>query len=79
MLLLNSNSSSFYLLVELYLINVNVVKLYLNTIYVAFYKAYSLSIITLKSLFSIKRKANIIVELILVLQFNASSREIVEL
>jgi hypothetical protein len=47
--------------------NVNVAKLCLNTICVAFYKAYSLSIVTLKSLLSIKRKANIAAELILVL------------
>jgi hypothetical protein len=41
--------------------------LYLDTISVTFNKAYSLRIITLESLVSIKRKANIIIEVILVL------------
>jgi hypothetical protein len=47
--------------------NINVAKLCLNAICVAFYEAYSLSIVTLKSLFSLKRKANVAAELILVL------------
>jgi hypothetical protein len=47
--------------------NINVAKLRLNAICVAFYKAYSLSIITPKSLLGIKRKANIAAESILVL------------
>jgi hypothetical protein len=47
--------------------NVNVAKLRLNTICVAFYKAYSLSIVTLKRLLSKKREANIAAESILVL------------
>jgi hypothetical protein len=64
---LNSNPSSFHLLAELHLININMAKLCLNAICVAFYKAYSLSIVTLKSLLSVKRKADIAAELILVL------------
>jgi hypothetical protein len=59
--------------------NINVAKLRLNSICVAFYKAYSLSVVTLKSLLSMKREANIAAELILVLRFNACSRESVEL
>jgi hypothetical protein len=47
--------------------NVNVAKLRLNTICVAFYEAYSLSIVTPKSLLGMKREANIAAELILVL------------
>jgi hypothetical protein len=65
--LLNNDPSSFHLLAEPHLININVAKLCLNLICVAFYKAYSLSVVTLKSLLSIKRKANIAAELILVL------------
>jgi hypothetical protein len=59
--------------------DINVAKLRLNTICVALHEAYSLSIVTLKSLLSIKRKANIAAELILVLRFNASSGESIEL
>ena len=59
--------------------NVNVTKLSLDLISVALYEAYSLSVITLESLLSVEREANIAVEAILVLQFNASSRESVEL
>jgi hypothetical protein len=47
--------------------NINVAKLRLNTICVAFHKAYSLSIVTLKSLLGIKREANIAAESIPVL------------
>jgi hypothetical protein len=47
--------------------NVNVAKLCLNTICVAFYKAYSLSIVTPKSLLGVEREANIAAELIPVL------------
>jgi hypothetical protein len=63
----NSDSSSFHLLAEPHLMNVNVAKLRLNTICVAFYKAYSLSVVTLKSLLSVEREANIAAESIPVL------------
>jgi hypothetical protein len=59
--------------------NVKVAKLRLNTICVAFYKAYSPSIFTPKSLLGMKREANIAAESIPVLRFNACSRESVEL
>jgi hypothetical protein len=59
--------------------NVNVAKLRLNAVCIAFYEAYSLSIVTPKSLLSLKREANIAAELILVLRFNASSGESIEL
>jgi hypothetical protein len=61
---LNSNPSSFHLLAEPHLININIAKLCLNAICVAFHKAYSLSVVTPKSLLSVKRKANIAAELI---------------
>jgi hypothetical protein len=66
-LLFNSDSSSFHLLAEPHLMNVNVAKLRLNTICVAFYKAYSLSVVTPKSLLSVEREANIAAESIPVL------------
>jgi hypothetical protein len=47
--------------------NINVAKLYLNTICVAFCKAYSLSVVTLKSLLGVEREANIAAESIPVL------------
>jgi hypothetical protein len=72
-LLLNCNSSRVYLLTKLHLVDINIAKLCLDAICVALNKAYSLRIITLESLLSIKCKANITAEAILVLQFNASS------
>jgi hypothetical protein len=47
--------------------NINVAKLRLNAICVAFYKAYGLSVVTLKSLLNRKREANIAAESIPVL------------
>ena len=52
---LNINSSRIYLLAELYLIDINIAKLCLDAISVTFNKAYSLRIVTLESLLSIKR------------------------
>jgi hypothetical protein len=72
-LLLNRNSSGVYLLTKLHLVDINIAKLYLDAIRVALNKAYSLRIVTLESLLSIKRKANIAAEAILVLRFDASS------
>jgi hypothetical protein len=48
-------------------------KLRLNAICVTFNKAYSLRVVTLESLLSVERKANVAVEVILVLRFNTSS------
>jgi hypothetical protein len=72
-LLLNRNSSRVYLLTKLHLVDINIAKLRLDAICVALNKAYSLRIVTLESLLSIKRKANIAAEAILVLRFDASS------
>jgi hypothetical protein len=76
---LNSDPFSFHLLAEPHLMNVDVTKLSLDLISVALYKAYSLSVVTLESLLSVQRKANIAAELIPVLRFNASSRESIQL
>ena len=59
--------------------NVDVTKLSLDSIRVALYEAYSLSVVTPESLLSVKREANVVAETIPVLRFNASSRESVEL
>jgi hypothetical protein len=72
-LLLNRNSSRVYFLTKLHLVDNNIAKLCLDAICVALNKVYSLRIVTLESLLSIERKANIAAEAILVLQFNASS------
>jgi hypothetical protein len=72
-LLLNCNSSRVYLLTKLHLVDINIAKLRLDAIRVALNKAYSLRIVTLESLLSIKREANIAAEAILVLRFDASS------
>jgi hypothetical protein len=72
-LLLNSDPSRIHLLAEPYLMNINVAKLSLDSISVALYQAYSLSVVTPESLLSVKREANIAVEAILVLRFHASS------
>ena len=53
--------------------DINIAKLYLDAISVTFNKAYSLRIVTLESLLSIKRKADVAAEAILVLRLNASS------
>ena len=70
---LNSNSSTVYLLAEPHLIDINIAKLRLDAISVTFNKAYSLRIVTLESLLSIKCEADVAAEAILVLRFNASS------
>jgi hypothetical protein len=70
---LDIDSSRIYLLAEPHLIDIDMAKLCLDAISVTFDKAYSLRIVTLESLLSIKRKANIAAEAILVLRFNASS------
>ena len=72
-LLLNSDSSRVYLLAKLHLVDINIAKLCLDAISVTFNKVYSLRIITLESLLSIKREADIAAEAILVLRLNASS------
>jgi hypothetical protein len=63
----NSDPSSFHLLAEPHLMNINMTKLGLDSISVALYKAYSLSVITPKSLLGVKNKANIAAESIPVL------------
>jgi hypothetical protein len=72
-LLLNSDPSRIHLLAEPHLMNINVAKLGLDSISVALYQAYSLSVVTPESLLSVKREANVTVEAILVLQFHTSS------
>ena len=72
-LLPNSDSSTVYLLAELHLIDINIAKLCLDAISVTFNKAYSLRIVTLESLLSIKCEADVAAEAILVLRFNTSS------
>jgi hypothetical protein len=62
----NSDSSSFYLLTEPHLMDINVTKLSLDSISVA-HQAYSLSVVTPKSLLGMKREANIAAESIPVL------------
>jgi hypothetical protein len=70
---LNSDSSRVYLLAKPHLMDINMAKLCLDAISVTFNKAYSLRIITPESLLSMKRKADVAAEAILVLRFNASS------
>jgi hypothetical protein len=53
--------------------DVNMAKLRLDAISVTFDKAYSLRIVTLESLLSMKCEANVAAETILVLRFNAGS------
>jgi hypothetical protein len=72
-LLLNCNSSRVYLLTKPHLVDINMAKLRLDAICVALNKAYSLRIVTLESLLSMKCEADITAEAILVLRFNASS------
>jgi hypothetical protein len=70
---LNSDSSRVYLLAKPHLVDIDVTKLCLDAICVTLNKAYSLRIVTLKSLLSVQRKANIAAEAILILRFDASS------
>jgi hypothetical protein len=70
---LNCNPSRVYLLAKPHLIDINIAKLCLDAISVTLDKAYSLSIVTLESLLSIKHEANIAAEAIPVLRFDASS------
>ena len=70
---LNSDSSRFYLLAKPHLVDINMAKLRLNAISVTVDKAYGLRIVTLESLLSMKREADVAAEAILVLRFNASS------
>jgi hypothetical protein len=53
--------------------NINVAKLCLDSISVALYQAYSLSIVTPESLLGVKREANVAAEAIPVLRFHTSS------
>jgi hypothetical protein len=69
----NIDSSRIYLLAEPHLMDINMAKLRLDAISVTFDKAYSLRIVTLESLLSMKREADVAAEAILVLRFNASS------
>jgi hypothetical protein len=69
---LDRDSSGVYLLTKLHLVDIDIAKLRLDAIRVALHKAYSLGVVTLESLLSIKRKANIAAEAILVLRFDAS-------
>jgi hypothetical protein len=69
----DSDSSSFQLLAEPHLMDINVTKLEFDLISVALYQAYSLSVVTPKSLLGIKCEANVAAEAIPVLRFNASS------
>ena len=68
---LNSDSSTVYLLAKPHLVDVNVAKLCLDAICVTLNKAYSLRIVTLESLLSMKREANFATEAIPVLRFDA--------
>ena len=72
-LLLNSDSSTVYLLAEPHLMDINMAKLRLDAISVTFDKAYSLRIVTLESLLSMKCEADVAAEAIPVLRFNTSS------
>jgi hypothetical protein len=69
---LDRDSSGVYLLTKPHLVDIDIAKLRLDAIRVALNKAYSLRIVTLESLLSMKREANIAAEAILVLRFNAS-------
>jgi hypothetical protein len=70
---LNSDSPRIYLLAEPHLVDIHMAKLCLNSISVALHQAYSLSVVTPESLLSVKREANVAVEVILVLRFHTSS------
>jgi hypothetical protein len=70
---LDCDSSRVYLLAKPHLIDINMAKLCLDAICITLNKAHSLRIITLESLLSVKREANIAAEAIPVLRFNASS------
>jgi len=63
----NSDSSSFHLLAEPHLMDINVTKLGLDSISVALSEAYSLRIVTPESLLGMKHKADVAAESILVL------------
>jgi hypothetical protein len=69
---LNSDSPRVYLLAKPHLVDINMAKLRLDAICVTLNKAYSLRIVTLEGLLSIKREADIAAEAILVLRFDAS-------
>jgi hypothetical protein len=70
---LNCDSSRIYFLAKSHLVDINMAKLRLDTISVTLNKAYSLRIVTLESLLSVKCKANIAAEAIAVLRFDSSS------
>jgi hypothetical protein len=76
---LDSDPSSFHLLAAPHLMDINVTKLGLDSISVASYQTYSLSVVTPESLLGMKRKADVAAEAIPVLRFNASSQESVQL
>jgi hypothetical protein len=69
---LNCDSSGVYLLTKPHLVDIDMAKLRLDAICVALNKAYSLRIVTPESLLSMKCKADITAEAILVLRFDAS-------
>jgi hypothetical protein len=64
---LNSDSPRIHLLAEPHLMNINVAKLGLDSISVALYQAYSLSVVTPESFLAIKGEANVAAEAIPVL------------
>ena len=76
---LDSDSSGIYLLAKPHLVDIDVAKLCLDTVCVTLNKAYSLRVVTPKSLLSLKRESDIAAEAIPVLRFDASSRESVHL
>ena len=61
------DSSSVYLLAKPHLVDINMAKLYLDSISVTFNKAYSLSIVAPESLLGVKCEANVAAEAIPVL------------
>ena len=77
--LLNSDSSRICLLAKPHIVDINIAKLRLDTVCVTLNKAYSLRVVTLESFLSVKRESNIAAEAILVLRFDASSQESVQL